>query len=164
MTIDIAPLGACLERLRYVVEGDEVRSSDLNDKTECLRVIRDIITNIAGALSGIPDPPIEDLINEFDAVLSQIRHVASGDVILPEDHNYVVDALKKLRDILDEIIKRLMPFAMAQISLAPTAVPPTDIRTIDTNLVRPQPIEGRIADTQGQNDIQIRVSVEINVG
>jgi hypothetical protein len=48
---------------------------------------------------GVNDP----LVDELDAVLSIIPYVRSGDVIQPEHHNYIVDALMKVRDILSKM-------------------------------------------------------------
>jgi hypothetical protein len=48
---------------------------------------------------GVNDP----LVDELDAILSNIPYVSSGDVIQPEHHNYIVDALMKARDILSKM-------------------------------------------------------------
>ncbi|PNV81060.1 MAG: hypothetical protein C0179_04635, partial [Fervidicoccus sp.] len=45
----------------------------------------------------------DPLVDELDAILSKIPYVKAGDVIMPEHHNYLVDALKKARDILYNI-------------------------------------------------------------
>ena len=84
-------LDACLQKLRYVKSGDEVRGDDLNTKVDCLKALSDWLKQL-----GVEDP----LVDELDAIIQQIRYVKSGDIILPEDHNYVVDALKKARDII----------------------------------------------------------------
>jgi hypothetical protein len=36
-------------------------------------------------------------------ILSKIRKVVTGDIILPEDHNYLTDAIAKLTDIVETI-------------------------------------------------------------
>ena len=95
-------LGACLDKLRYVKYGDEVRATDVLTKVECLRVLRDTLKSRAAEL-GCPSERIDPLVDELDAIIAKIRYVRSGDIIQPEDHNYVVDALKKARDILAEI-------------------------------------------------------------
>jgi len=84
-------LDACLQKLRYVKSGDEVRGDDLNTKVDCLKALSNWLRQL-----GVEDP----LVDELDAIIQQIRYVKSGDVIQPEDHNYVVDALKKARDII----------------------------------------------------------------
>jgi hypothetical protein len=73
---------------------DEVRSGDVNTKVECLRALSSMFRQL-----GVDDP----LVDELDAVLSKIPYVKSLDVIQPEHHNYVVDALKKARDILSNM-------------------------------------------------------------
>ena len=40
---------------------------------------------------------------ELDPYLQRIRLVKHGDIILPEDHNSIVEALRKLRDVLEKI-------------------------------------------------------------
>jgi hypothetical protein len=45
----------------------------------------------------------DPLVDELDAVLSKIPYVKSGDVIQPEHHNYIVDALRKARDIVSKM-------------------------------------------------------------
>jgi hypothetical protein len=52
---------------------------------------------------GCPSERIDPLVDQLDSILVAIRYVRSGDIIQPEDHNYIVDALKKARDILGEI-------------------------------------------------------------
>ena len=39
-------------------------------------------------------------VSELDSILAKLRYVKSGDIIIAEDHNDVVDALRKIRDIL----------------------------------------------------------------
>ncbi|MCR6692973.1 MAG: hypothetical protein MRT15_11320 [archaeon YNP-LCB-003-016] len=95
-------LDACIDKLRYVKYGDEVKSSDVLDKLECIRALRDALKAKAEE-AGCPSEVIDPLVDELDAAISKIRYVKSGDVIEPEDHNYIVDALKKARDILVEI-------------------------------------------------------------
>jgi hypothetical protein len=87
-------LDACLGKLRYVKYGDEVRADDINTKVECLRALSSMFRQL-----GVNDP----LVDELDAVLSIIPYVSSGDVIQPEHHNYIVDALMKVRDILSKM-------------------------------------------------------------
>jgi hypothetical protein len=84
-------LDACLQKLRYVKRGDEIRGDDLNTKVDCLKALSDWLRRL-----GVEDP----LVDELDAVLSKIPYVKSGDIIQPEHHNLVVDALWKTRDIL----------------------------------------------------------------
>jgi hypothetical protein len=88
--------------LRYVKYGDEVRATDVLTKVECLRVLRDTLKTKASEM-GCPSERVDPLVDQLDSILATIRYVRSGDIIQPEDHNYVVDALKKARDILAEI-------------------------------------------------------------
>ena len=46
---------------------------------------------------------IQDLISELESIINKIRVVRFGDLILPEDHNYQTDAIKKIRDIFKMI-------------------------------------------------------------
>jgi hypothetical protein len=80
--------------LRYVKYGDEARAGDVNTKVECLRALSSVFRQL-----GVDDP----LVDELDAVLSKIPYVKSGDVIQPEHHNYIVDALRKARDIMSKM-------------------------------------------------------------
>jgi hypothetical protein len=98
----VLSLDACLQKLRYVKYGDEVRASDVLAKLECLKALRDTLKAKAAEM-GCPSERIDPLVDQLDSILATIRYVRSGDVIQPEDHNYVVDALKKARDILAEI-------------------------------------------------------------
>jgi hypothetical protein len=95
-------LDACLEKLRYVKYGDEVWASDVLTKLECLKTLRDTLKAKAAEM-GCPSERIDPLVDQLDAIIAMIRYVRSGDIIQPEDHNYIVDALKKARDILSEI-------------------------------------------------------------
>jgi hypothetical protein len=52
---------------------------------------------------GCPGERVDPLVDQLDAIIAMIRYVRSGDVIQPEDHNYIVDALRRARDILAEI-------------------------------------------------------------
>jgi len=95
-------LDICLQKLRYVKYGDEVRASDVSAKLECLKALRDTLKTKATEM-GCPSERIDPLVDQLDSILATIRYVRSGDIIQPEDHNYVVDALRKARDILSEI-------------------------------------------------------------
>jgi hypothetical protein len=95
-------LDICLQKLRYVKYGDEVRASDVLTKLECLKALRDTLKTKAAEM-GCPSERVDPLVDQLDSILATIRYVRSGDIIQPEDHNYVVDALKKARDILAEI-------------------------------------------------------------
>jgi len=98
----IVALDTCLQNLRYVSKDMPVESRDLNLRVDCLKALRDVLKIKATEL-GCPSEKVDPLVDELDAVLAKIRYVWSGDVIQPEDHNYIVDALKKARDILGEI-------------------------------------------------------------
>jgi len=91
MSIDLSSFDVCIQRLRYVSKDMPVESSDLNAIADCLKALSSVLRTTIGG-----DP----LVDELDAMLSQIRYVRSGDVIQPEDHNLKVDAVKKIRDIL----------------------------------------------------------------
>jgi len=84
-------LDECLSVLRYVSSGVEVLTRDINDLRTCLSLLSQIFRSRIGG-----DP----LVDELDSILSKIPYVKAGDVIMPEHHNYLVDAIKKARDIL----------------------------------------------------------------
>ena len=46
-------------------------------------------------------------LDELKAILDKIRYVKAGDFVLVEDHNYIVDALKKIKEILDNMEERI---------------------------------------------------------
>jgi hypothetical protein len=74
-----------------VIDGDMVLSSDVNDPKECLQIMRDLLKGVFGE-----DP----LIYELDAILARIPRVRVLDLVDPSHHNYLVDAMKKVRDII----------------------------------------------------------------
>ena len=87
-----------LGSLRYVRKGDYVLADDHNLKKLCLYAARDWLLKICERYGVDPK-----YVYELDPYLSKIRTVRSGDIIEPEDHNSIVDALKKLREILEKI-------------------------------------------------------------
>ncbi len=89
---------ACLRALRRVKRGDYVLSTDTNTKNECLRAARDWVAEIASRFNVDPS-----VVYELDPYLARLRYVRAGDIIMPEDHNYIVDALYKLRDVLERL-------------------------------------------------------------
>ena len=95
-------LDVCLSKLRYVSKDMPVESMELNLRVDCLKALRDVLKTKAREL-GCPSEEVDPLVDELDAILAKIRYVKAMDILLPEDHNYVVDALRKARDILGEI-------------------------------------------------------------
>lgn len=87
-----------LRKLRTVKKGDYVLADDHNLKRYCLYSARDWMIRICEKF-GI-DPKY---VYELDPYLDKIRTVKSGDIIEPEDHNSIVEALRKLRDVLEKI-------------------------------------------------------------
>jgi hypothetical protein len=67
-----------------------------------LKALRDTLKTKAAEM-GCPSERIDPLVDQLDAIIAMIRYVRSGDIIQPEDHNYIVDALRRARDILAEI-------------------------------------------------------------
>jgi hypothetical protein len=108
MSFDLSSIDACIQRLRYASRYVEVLSSDLNAVTDCIKALSSVLRVAIGN-----DP----LVDELDAILSQIRYVKSGDVIQPEDHNLKVDAIKKVRDILSKMESYYISQLNALISL-----------------------------------------------
>jgi hypothetical protein len=95
-------LDACLAKLRYVSYGDEVRASDVVGKLECLKVLRDTV-RVKAVEFGCPPERVDPLVEQLDSIISLIPYVRVGDIIQPEHHNYIVDAIRKARDIIAEI-------------------------------------------------------------
>jgi len=87
-------LDQCLSLLRYVHEGDEALHDDINKPVECLKALNSLFRYFR------PDDP---LVDELDNILKKIPYVKSGDIIMPDHHNLIVDALKKARDIISRI-------------------------------------------------------------
>jgi hypothetical protein len=98
-----AVLDQCLNLLRYVSEGDEVLHDDIDKPVECLKALSIILRQLR------PDDPFVD---ELDSILSKIPYVRVGDIIMPDHHNLIVDALKKIRDILS----RMESYYLSQIN------------------------------------------------
>ena len=87
-------LDQCLSLLRYVHEGDEALHDDINKPVECLKALNSLFRYFR------PDDP---LVDELDNILKKIPYVKSGDIIMPDHHNLIVDALKKARDIISRM-------------------------------------------------------------
>jgi hypothetical protein len=91
-------LDEALKKLRYVKRWpepeSEIRHEDLNMKVDALKAIRDVLKSKVGE-----DP----LVDELDKIIRLIPYVKAGDVVEPEHHNLVVDALYTVRDILDKM-------------------------------------------------------------
>jgi hypothetical protein len=91
-------LDEALKKLRYVKRWpepeSEIRHEDLNTKIDALKLIRDALK------AKVEEDP---LVDELDAILNLIPYVKAGDVVEPEHHNLVVDAMWKVRDILAKI-------------------------------------------------------------
>jgi hypothetical protein len=98
-----AVLDQCLNLLRYVSEGDKVLHDDIDKPVECLKALSIILRQLR------PDDP---LVDELDSILSKIPYVRVGDIIMPDHHNLIVDALKKIRDILS----RMESYYLSQIN------------------------------------------------
>jgi hypothetical protein len=92
----------CVDSLRYVGYRTPVEARDVNTKAACLRLAREALDKYRYKLR-VPAERVDPLVDQLDSIISMIRYVRSGDIIQPEDHNYVVDALRKVRDILAEI-------------------------------------------------------------
>jgi len=87
----IPSLDKCIDNLYYVSVNTYVSSSDINTLVDCMKALSAVLRERVG------DDP---LVDELDAIIAKMRYVTSGDTILPEDHNYLVDAIKKARDVL----------------------------------------------------------------
>jgi hypothetical protein len=96
-------LDEALKKLRYVKRWpepeSEIRHEDLNTKIDALKAIRDALKEKVGE-----DP----LVDELDAIIRLIPYVKTGDVVEPEHHNLVVDAMWKVRDILGRMESEYM--------------------------------------------------------
>jgi hypothetical protein len=168
-------LEECLKRLRYVELGYEVTASDVNVKAECLRILKNEMATLARTANVAVDP----LVDELDSILALIRYVKTGDLILPEDHNLVVDALRKARDILRIIEKTVteeLDVCKTELDMCKTllayyrelakgviSVSPADV---EVEIAPPRPIIDiacEIPEVQVETNISISVSVEVRV-
>jgi len=75
-----------------------VLSSDLNTRVRCLTLLRDAIAE---------RDPANPVLPELDQILAKIRYVKAGDVMLPEDHNLVVDFLRKAREAIEQLVREM---------------------------------------------------------
>jgi hypothetical protein len=168
-------LEECLKRLRYVELGHEVTASDVNVKAECLRILKNEMATLARTANVAVDP----LVDELDLILALIRYVKTGDIILPEDHNLVVDALRKARDILRIIEKTVteeLDVCKTELDMCKTllayyrelargviSVSPADVKT-DIALPRPIiDIASETAKIHTETGIGILVSIEARI-
>jgi hypothetical protein len=87
-----------LKKLRYVKRWpdpeSEIRHQDHDTKLEALIILRDILKERIGE-----DP----LVDQLDEILRLIPYVKAGDIVEPEHHNLIVDALWTVRDILEKM-------------------------------------------------------------
>jgi len=89
--VSVSELAECVGRLRYVSEGDEVRSEDYNTKVDCIKILLDY-------LGGIMD------VEKLREYVNKMRYVKAMDIIEPDDHNLIVDVLKAIVEIIEEQI------------------------------------------------------------
>jgi hypothetical protein len=188
----VLSLDACLDKLRYVKYGDEVRASDVLTKLECLKALRDTLKAKVAEV-GCPSERVDPLVDQLDSIIAMIRYVRSGDIIQPEDHNYIVDALKKARDILseieswctglkDQLDKCVAELSECQVALSeclekikygvPIVKSETIVKSVDI-AVKPPDAEARqgtlevksveVKPADVRNDISISVSVSVTV-
>jgi hypothetical protein len=91
----VAAYEECLAKLRRVREGDRVSADDFNVPVMCMSLLADGLSMAAG-----PSPELETL----EGILRQVPRVRAGEVIRPEHHNLIVDALWAVRDALRAVI------------------------------------------------------------
>jgi len=111
-------LEECISRLRYIpldcitkcsdenfdankdwcMANCEARADDVNTPSECIRMLRDILSNTAVKLGLDPQ-----FVYELDPIIQKFRVLKSGDILLPDDLNNINDAIKKARDIIYRI-------------------------------------------------------------
>jgi len=85
----------------------EVRSDDVNNPMDCVRVLRDVVLDLARSVGLDPQ-----FVYELDPIISRFRTVRSGDIILPDDINNINDAIRKVRDILEQIEQAVSLYPM----------------------------------------------------
>lgn len=88
----------CINKLRYVKKGDYVLTRDINDVNDCIKKIANWM--VEHLISYNIDP---EFVYELDPYIYKLRYVKSGDIIEPEDHNNIVDTLKKMRDVMERV-------------------------------------------------------------
>ncbi len=86
------------DNYRYCVDNCAVLTEDLNNIIDTLHRARDWIQDITVKYNLDPK-----YVYELDSYLLYLTKVSTGDIILPEHHNRVVDTLYKIRDILEKI-------------------------------------------------------------
>jgi len=117
--MSLQDLDICISKLRYIpsecvdrcsednfwlnkdwcMQNCEARSDDVNDIIRCLDLIYRYSRNV-----GL-DPVILDRVRPY---LDKLTYVSSGDIMLPDHHNMLVDAMKALVNAIDEGFRSLM--------------------------------------------------------
>jgi len=88
----------CLNKLRKVSRGDYVLTRDINDVNDCIKEIAKWM--VEHLMNYGIDP---EFVYELDPYIYKLRYVSSGDIIEPEDHNTIVDTLRKMRDVMERV-------------------------------------------------------------
>jgi hypothetical protein len=92
----------------------------VNTKVECLRLLKDYLISKSESL-GVPKESVDPLVDELDKILNMIPYVRSGDIIQPEHHNYIVDALRKVRDLLAKMEEYYISLINYLATISPSA-------------------------------------------
>ena len=51
---------------------------------------------------------VDELLSKLHSILTKMRYVKAGDIVLASDHNLCVDALKVMNDIVNALNKRAL--------------------------------------------------------
>jgi len=95
-----------VQRMRYVKSGDAVSHRDHNLFVDFCQLFLEFAKQIYhDAFEG--DMEVKEKVDALEQTVSNLRRVYALDLILPEDHNTVVEALEKMRDFVTTIRRKL---------------------------------------------------------
>ena len=73
-------------------------------KVDCIRLVRDALAEL---------DPLDPSVEELGRIVERLGYVKAGDIIEPEHHNLVVDALKVVHEILRARLQPLQGLTVA---------------------------------------------------
>jgi len=112
MSLDelIANLEDLINRMVYVKDGDYVCSSHVNIFVDWIKdaiaVCKELYERFKER-TGRTLPRVEDWLNRAESKHKLMRRVMYGDLVIPDDHNLIIDTLKLLEMSLREIEENL---------------------------------------------------------
>ena len=85
---------------------------------------------------------VRQKLNELQTIINKIRRVKYGDKILPEDHNLQTDAIKKIKDILEEMQKEIEQKAPTAPQEEPDEISYSQYMSLENSIELPYPYVG----------------------